>query len=70
MHGQAVDFRLPQDYGEAGAFGGPPEPLVPAGQDGAASGLPPAGAAHATLQSHVHEAGGSHDTWAFKHKMT
>jgi hypothetical protein len=43
MHGQAVDFRLPLDYGEAGAFGGPPESLLPAGQDATASGLPPAG---------------------------
>ena len=43
MHGQAVDFRLPLDYGEAGAFGGPPEALLPAGQDATASGLPPAG---------------------------
>lgn len=48
MHGQAIDFRLPRDYGEAGAFGGPPEPALPADQPGGAAGLPPAGAFQCT----------------------
>lgn len=42
MHGQAVDFRLPHDWGEAGAWGGPAELPVPLGlAPSVATGLPP-----------------------------
>jgi len=40
MHGQAQDFRLPRDYGEAGAWGGPPEPPAPAPGQAAPSPSP------------------------------
>ncbi len=41
VHGQSADFRLPHEYGEAGAWGGPAEPPVPLGPPLSAVAAPP-----------------------------
>lgn len=41
MHGQPLDFRLPHDFGEAGAWGGPALPPVPLGPAPSAAVPPP-----------------------------